>query len=159
MAKKNLSSELVENNIQKEEKEVSVISKIRQIVNTKRIANAESEFIDLALKVDKDFTEEKFEERKKALKNFTIVFTRPSDEDHAKDMTEVQHDWNKVLQFGRKWFYKTQEISDLLSVARSYYSYDSYLIDKDNALKREAKKLIENMSKEELIKLLQANKQ
>lgn len=156
MKKNKLSAAIVENNIAQEEKEISVISQIRQIVNAKRIANAESEFVELAAKVDKEFTENKFSQYKEDLKDFTIIYTRPSDEEHAKGMDVVPHDWNKALSFGRKWYTKKQELQDLLSVARSYYSYESYINDKENALKREAKKAVENMSKEELIKLLQA---
>lgn len=159
MGKSKLSSAVVEDNIQKEEKEISVISKIRKIVISRRIANAESEFVELAKKFDSDFSKEEFDMRKKALKDFTIVYTRPSSEEHTDGLEVVQHNWNTVLPIGRKWFTKQQEISDLLSVARSYYSFDSYLQDKDQALKREAKKLIDNMSKEDLIKLLQANQQ
>jgi hypothetical protein len=80
------------------------------------------------------------------------------DEEHAKGMDVVPHDWNTVLPYGRRWFTKKQELQDSLSVARSYYSYISYMDDKDNALKREAKKAIDSMSKEELIKLLQQAK-
>ena len=159
MAKKNLSSAVVESNIAQEKKEISVISKIRKVVTARRIANAESEFVELAEKFDTDFCKEEFETRKKELKDFTVVYTRPSSEEHTDGLEVVQHNWNTVLPIGRKWFTKKQEINDLLSVARSYYSYDSYLMDKDQALKREAKKLIDSMSKEDLIKLLQANKQ
>jgi hypothetical protein len=156
MAKKNLSQDVVNTAIANEEKEVSAISAIRQAVSKKRLANAESEFVEFATKLDKDFYPESFEQAKQALKDFTIVYTRPMDEEHAKGMDVVQHDWNRVLAYGRKWFTKKQDLQDSLSVARSYYSYISYMEDKDNALKREAKKAVENMSKEELIKLLQA---
>lgn len=158
MANKKLSQDVVNTTIADEEKEISAISAIRQAVNKKRLANAESDFIELATKLDKAFDAETFSQYKEALKGFTIVYTRPMDAEHAKGMDEVPHDWNKVLPFGRKWFTKKQELQDSLSVARSYYSYISYMEDKDNALKREAKKAIDSMSKEELIKLLQQAK-
>ena len=158
MATKKLSQNVVNTTIANEEKEISAISAIRQAVNKKRLANAETEFIELATKLDKTFYPESFEQAKQALKDFTIVYTRPMDEEHAKGMDVVPHDWNRVLAYGRKWFTKKQELQDSLSVARSYYSYISYMDDKDNALKREAKKAIDNMSKEELIKLLQQAK-
>jgi hypothetical protein len=158
MANKKLSQDVVNTTIANEEKEISAISAIRQAVNKKRLANAESEFMELATKLDKTFYTESFEQAKQALKDFTIVYTRPMDEEHAKGMDVVPHDWNNVLPYGRKWFTKKQELQDSLSVARSYYSYISYMEDKDNALKREAKKAIDSMSKEELIKLLQQAK-
>lgn len=158
MATKKLSQNVVNTTIANEEKEVSAISAIRQAVNKKRLANAESEFIELATKLDRTFNVDKFNEYKEALKDFSVVYTRPMDEEHAKGMDVVPHDWNRVLAYGRKWFTKKQELQDSLSVARSYYSYISYMEDKDNALKREAKKAIDSMSKEELIKLLQQAK-
>lgn len=158
MANKKLSQNVVNTTIANEEKEISAISAIRQAVSQKRLANAESDFIELAIKLDKTFNVDKFNESKEPLMGFTVVYTRPMDAEHAKGMNEVPHDWNKVLAFGRKWFTKRQELQDSLSVARSYYSYISYMEDKDNALKREAKKAIDSMSKEELIKLLQQAK-
>ena len=158
MTNKKLSQDVVSTTIANEEKEVSAISAIRKAVNQKRLANAESEFVELATKLDKTFNVETFNEYKEALKGFTVVYTRPMDAEHAKGMDEIPHDWNKVLAYGRKWFTKKQDLQDSLSVARSYYSYVSYVEDKENALKREAKKAIDSMSKEELIKLLQQAK-
>lgn len=154
MGKCKLSSAVVEDNIQKEEKEISVISHIRQLVNARRIANAKSEFIELATKVDKEFTTDKFNQYKTDLHNFTVVYTRPSDEEHAKGLSEVQHNWNTILPYGKRWFTRRQSIVDVLSVAKSYYSYESYVDNKDKALKQEAKREIENLSKDELINLL-----
>lgn len=155
MANKKLSQNVVNTTIANEEKEISAISAIRQAVSQKRLANAESDFIELATKLDKTFNVDTFNEYKEALKDFSVVYTRPMDEEHAKGMDVVPHDWNNVLPYGRKWFTKKQDLQDSLSVARSYYSYVSYVEDKDNALKREAKKAIDSLSKEELIKLLQ----
>lgn len=142
------------------QKEVSESTKCRETLSAIYAAEAEAKFVGVACntfhKTDTQFVSE--EEVRETLNKvygtpgFVWVYTQPSDQANVTDdLIEVPKSWNKVLPIGKRWFKKEVAITDAFVLLRAYSNYLRFKKDSDGALQRSAKKIVSEMSQEELI--------
>lgn len=142
-------------------KEMSESSRCRETLAAIYAAQAKQIFVGVACKTfhktDTQFVSE--EDVNNVLDNVTTdggtsvwVYTQPSDQSNVTDdLFVVTKSWNKVLPIGQRWYKKAVAITDAFVLLRAYSNYLRYKKDSDNALKRSAKKIISEMSQEELM--------
>ena len=123
-------------------------------------AEAEAKFVGVAVKTfhksDTEFVSE--EDVRETLKKvygapgLVWVYTQPSDQTSVtSDLIEVPKSWNRVLPIGRRWFRKEVAVTDAFVLLRAYSNYLRFKEDGDKALLRSAKKIVSEMTQEEMI--------
>ena len=151
------------------EKEKSESARCRETLAAIYAAQAELMFVGIACKTfhktETEFISE--EEVKEVLNKVETnnganvwVYTQPSEEPDANsDLLTVSKSWNKVLPIGQRWYKKAVAVTDAFVLLRAYSNYLRYKDDSDKALLRSAKKVVSEMTKEELIaSVLEAQK-
>ena len=143
------------------EKEKSESARCRETLAAIYAAQAKQIFVGVACKTfnktDTQFVSE--EDVNNVLDNVSTdggasvwVYTQPSDQANlTDDLFVITKSWNKVLPIGQRWYKKAVAITDAFVLLRAYSNYLRYKKDSDNALQRSAKKIVSEMSQEELI--------
>ena len=89
-----------------------------------------------------DLNETELAEFKRITKEGTIVFTQPSADTLAADAKLENPRFTKGRKFGtEQWYKKTHAVENELNLVTSYSSFVRYMDSKENAEKRDAKRL------------------
>lgn len=142
-------------------KEMSETARCRETLAAIYAAQAKQIFVGVACKTfhktDTQFVSE--EDVNEVLSKVTTdsganvwVYTQPSEEPaEDSDLLIVPKSWNKALPIGQKWYKKSVAATDSFVLLRAYSNYLRFKADGDKALLRSAKKVVSEMSQEELI--------
>ena len=124
-------------NILTNEKEESQLRQVRNAIAgfyARESWNVFTKYVDL--------NETELAEFKRITKEGTIVFTQPSKESLEADAKLENPRFTKGRKFGtEQWYKKTQAVENALNLVTSYSSFVRYMDSKENAEKRDAKRL------------------
>lgn len=125
------------NNILTNEREESQLRQVRNAISgyyAREAWNVFTKYVDL--------NETEIAEFKRITKDGSIVFTQPSAETLAADAKQENPRFTKGRKFGtEQWYKKTQAVENALNLVTSYSSFVRYMDSKENAEKRDAKRL------------------
>ena len=146
------------------EKEKNESSRCRETIAAIYAAQAEQIFVGVACKTfHKTDTQLVSEEEVRNILNkvycrdntCVLIYTQPSEECNVtEEMRIVGGKWNNLLPIGQRWYVKQAPVMDAFVLLRAYSNYLRFTADHDKALQRNAKKIIANMSNEELMKFI-----
>ena len=101
-----------------------------------------------------DINDVELAEFRRITSNASVVFTQPSEETLKADAKQENPRFTKGRKFGNEqWYKKTQAVENALSILTSYSSFVRYMDSKENAEKRQAKRIenaaadVKNMDK------------
>lgn len=124
-------------NILTNEKEESQLRQVRNAIAgyyAREAWNVFTKYVDL--------NETELAEFRRITKEGTIVFTQPSKESLEADAKLENPRFTKGRKFGtEQWYKKTQAVENALNLVTSYSSFVRYMDSKENAEKRDAKRL------------------
>lgn len=125
------------NNILANEKEESQLRQVRNAIAgyyAKTALDVFTKYVDL--------NDVELAEFLRITKEGTIVFTQPSEESLKADAKLENPRFTKGRKFGsEQWYKKTQAVENALNLVSSYSSFVRYMDSKENAEKRDEKKL------------------